>query len=365
MHKTLKDTKTSYDAYWTETEERHQVRNVLMQALWLVCVGFRKFRHTEYCTTLRKQPDFQEGGDSKWIDEGGNDYSDNVKNSIKFAETMTPIWEQQKVADQEAANQLDGDVDMEKGFVNNRAPWGVDPNSAGGEEKEMTAEQMSSRMSFLIETSYTPERISSPINGFISALQEGDEASQQSLVQALVDIDRQEGEAQSALDAEWYADMVAGIKTMTAATDSQYEERATQGALHADNTKLHKDMVEKQKEYESLERIKENTVDEGHIAAAKCEVDLVEVEATLEVNEEELVNIMRLNSLLRFLVIGEKAACSDCKDENRGSCTWMTRGAAAKGSDEDGMTCKNLSGESVACNYANSGHEQDYTDRSN
>ena len=53
--------------------------------------------------------------------------------------------------------------------------------------------------------------------------------------------------------------------------------------------------------------------------------DTVEVEAILEVNEEELYNIMRLNSLLRFLVIGEKAECSDCKDENKGSCTWVTR----------------------------------------
>merc|ERR1712193_107111 len=368
MHKTLKDTKTSYDAYWTETEERHQVRNVLMQALWLVCVGFRKFRHTEYCTTLRKQPDFQEGGDSKWVDEGGNDYDNNVKNSIKFAETMTPVWEQQKSADEEAANQLDGDVDMEKGFVNNRAPWGVDPASSGGEkEKEMTAEQMSSRLSFLIETSYTPERVSGPITGFISALQEGDEASQQSLVQALVDIDRQEGEAQSALDAEWYADMVAGIDVTTKCTDSQFTERKTQGDLHKDITSLHAQMVAAQKQYEELEAIKENTVAEGHEAKAKCGYDLVEVEATLFVNEEELVNIMRLNSLLRFLVIGEKAKCSDCKDENRGSCTWLTRGAEPVGAQAEAEAktkgCVNLQNENVKCNYAYSGREKFATAR--
>merc|ERR1712054_301846 len=177
MGKTVIDSKSDYDKYWAETEERHQVRNVLMQALWLVCTGFRKFRHTAYCTTLRKQPDYQETGDSKWVDEGGNDYLTNLANSIKFGETMTPVWEQQKAADAEAANQLDGDVDMEKGFVNNRAPWGVDPVGSGGEEKEMSDEQMSSRLSFLIETSYTPQRVSSPISGLISALQEGDEAT--------------------------------------------------------------------------------------------------------------------------------------------------------------------------------------------
>merc|ERR1719271_2409073 len=49
-----------YKAYWTAPEDRPQVRNVLMQALWLVCTDFATFRHTEYCTNIRVQPDFDE-----------------------------------------------------------------------------------------------------------------------------------------------------------------------------------------------------------------------------------------------------------------------------------------------------------------
>jgi len=366
MKKQVAAAKNAYDKYWAETEERHQVRNVLMQALWLVCVGFRSFRHTAYCTTLRKQPDYQETGDSKWVDESGNDYQANRANSIKFGETMTPVWEQQKVADNEAANQLDGDADMEKGFVNNRAPWGVDPASSGGEEKEMTAEQMSSRLSFLIETSYTPERISSPISGFISALQTGDEATQRSLVEALVNIDREEGQKQSQIDAAWYEDMVAGIKATSLATDNQFAERKVQGDLHREITEEHARRVEAQKTNTEVERAMERAVKQGHIDKATCGYNLVEIEAILEVNEEELVNIMRLNSLLRFLVIGEKPSCSDCKDENKGSCTWVTRGAEAKGPDAEkvGKNCKNLEGEAVECNYADSGHDDHYGQRS-
>jgi hypothetical protein len=364
MSKTITDADNDYAAYWAETEERHQVRNVLMQALWLVCTGFRKFRHTAYCTTLRKQPDYEEGSDSKWTNEGGNDYQANKANSKKFAETMSPVWEMQKVADSEAANQLDGDADMEKGFINNRAPWGVDPAGAGG-EKQMTDEQMSQRLSFLIETSYTPERISSPIQGFINALQISDEATQGSLIGALVNIDREEGEAQSTLDSEWYADMVAGMKVTNEVADSQDIEFKTQSDLHQDITGMHKDMVDSQKEFESLEAIQGNTVKEGHVNKAKCEYDTVEVEAILEVNEEELVNVMRLNSLMRFLVIGEKASCSQCNDEDKGSCTWVTRGAEPKGADADSdqQNCKNLEGETVTCNYENSGHNDYYSDR--
>jgi hypothetical protein len=368
MGKTIRDTATDYQNYWVETEERHQVRNVLMQALWLVCTGFRKFRHTAYCTTLRKQPDYQEGAESKWTDEAGHDYQTSLSNSIKFGETMSPVWNQQKVADAEAANQLDGDVDMEKGFVNNRAPWGVDPVGSGGEEKEMTDEQMSSRLSFLIETSYTPQRVAGPIQGIISALQTGDEATQSSLVEALTNIDREEGQAQSAVDSEWYADMVAGMKLTNEAADSMDTEFKTQAELHSDITDLHKQMVDNQEVNERLEGQQENSVKESHVEASKCIFDKVEVEAILEVNEEELVNLMRLNSLLRFLVIGEKASCTGCTNENQGSCTWVTRGAEPTGTDADAdaanKNCKNLEGDAVPCEYSNSGHNDFYSDRS-
>merc|ERR1711998_111541 len=226
-----------------------------MQALWLVCTGFRKFRHTDYCTTLRKQPDFPEPEKQPvYIGDPKDQYeSKNWALSNKFAQTMSPVWEQQKVAD---ANSMDGDVDMEKGFVNNVAPWGVDPVSSGGEKKkeEYTSEQMQSRLSFLIDAGGAPERVASPIQGFISALQESDEVAQKSLVSALVDMDRDEGEKQSSEDQRWYEIMIDGMSQQDSIADSQDTEMKLQADRHTDIQNLHDLMADNQVERIKLEK---------------------------------------------------------------------------------------------------------------
>merc|ERR1719353_1248787 len=218
----IDDVAGKFNTYWNNAEERHQVRNVLMQALWLVCTGFANFRHTEYCTNIRQQPDFDEPAikqptaEAMTLNDGPSKLAKIIKHSTTFGQTMQPVWEQQKVADRSTVNSLDGDVDMEKGFVNNKAPWGVDPAGmsarVGGEEElgesnesqDMTNEEMSSRLSFLLESSAVPERIASPINAFIQALDSNDVAVQGGLVAALVDMDTQEGQSQSTLDYQWY-----------------------------------------------------------------------------------------------------------------------------------------------------------------
>merc|ERR1712054_19688 len=120
MGKTVRDTATDYENYWVETEERHQVRNVLMQALWLVCTGFATFRHTTYCTNIRQQPDFDEPSENPPVvgdmtsGQQQRDLATRIAHSKNFGQTMQPVWEQQKVADASEVNSLDGDVDMEK-----------------------------------------------------------------------------------------------------------------------------------------------------------------------------------------------------------------------------------------------------------
>merc|ERR1719453_1282531 len=206
---TLETQVDHYNEYWTATEDSQAVRNILMQALWIVCYGFRSFRHAPFCNTLRKEPDFAEGAaqgkafSSTW--------ETNNPASEQFSLTMQSTWEAQKKADKNAANRKDGDVDMEKGFVNNQAPWGVDPNTSG--EKELSKEELAKRLDFLVQTSTLKQKMAEPILDFVEALQTGEmdetslaarvKAGKETLVDALNGLDRQEGEAQEARDKDW------------------------------------------------------------------------------------------------------------------------------------------------------------------
>ena len=156
------------------------MRNILMQAMWLVCTGFRSFRMHPFCVTLRQQPDFAEPGKAAAVVDLASPSETYRKNSAatqRFSNTMKSVWKDQKAADANAVNRGDGDIDMEKGFVNNRAPWGVAPDGTPAkpkEEQELTKDQMRSRLSFLIETSNAPSRVATPIVDFINALQTND-----------------------------------------------------------------------------------------------------------------------------------------------------------------------------------------------
>ena len=65
----------------------------------------------------------------------------------------------------------------------------------------------------------------------------------------------------------------------------------------------------------------------------ECELVEIDSDAIVQVAKEELVNIQRLNSLLRFLALGDDAseACTDVTGDcikNQGTCTWWTKGAS-------------------------------------
>merc|ERR1712093_274576 len=125
MKEELDAVKKAYDDYWVNTEDRALVRNILMQAMWLVCTDFRSFRMMPYCVTLRQQPDYAEPAkpqDAVNLQNPSEGYRSNEQATSRFSKTMLAVWKQQKAADADVVNKEDGDVDMEKGFVNNRAP---------------------------------------------------------------------------------------------------------------------------------------------------------------------------------------------------------------------------------------------------
>jgi hypothetical protein len=340
--KNLGELKEKYDEYWSLTDDSAAVRNILMQALWMVCTGFRSFRHVDFCETLRKQPDYAEPplpqGEAK---DGDEAYEAHKKASEKFSHTMEGTWVAQKKADAHAANSGDGDIDMEKGFVNNRAPWGVDP-ATDGMEKDLTHEEMASRLDFLLQESDMSPKVSSPITGFISALQTGAwddakeaaraEAGKETLVDALSGLDREEGTAQHDRDKEWQilTDLIreevdGNAKSMIIETNLQQEKQQ----LVFDNEGKMRDINNGVIGHEAEQAVKAKLIKDK---MNECEKLEIESDAIIEVAKEELVNVQRLNSLLRFLALGDDPSeeCTDTSGgciENQGMCTWWTRGS--------------------------------------
>merc|ERR1712057_117482 len=349
--------KKTYDDYWLNSDDRALVRNILMQAMWLVCTGFRSFRMHPFCVTLRMQPDYAEPGKvSPDVDTRApsEEYIKNSAATRRFSDTMKSVWKEQKAADSNAVNRGDGDVDMEKGFVNNRAPWGVAPDGtpAKPKEEEMTKDQMRSRLSFLLETSNAPSRVAAPIVDFINALQTDDgELTQKSksLVDTIVAMDREEGEAQAKEDAEWEAVTKAGqgeTNDYAVAMEARRVEQE-QGAA---------EIASKQKAIEEINAQRTtNEIEINDVGAAsrpktkECDIDYIEFDTIIEMAKEELVNVQRLNSLLRFLALGEeptkcgKAGGVMCTSSEQGTCTWVTRGKDRKGGlnkDEQFCACE-------------------------
>merc|ERR1712093_97655 len=71
--------------------------------------------------------------------------------------------------------------------------------------------------------------------------------------------------------------------------------------------------------------------------------------------------IQRLNSLLRYLVVGDEPKCPEEKgficNEGEGSCTWRNRGAG-KNADSD-TSCETETGQDIPCDYTGSLHKED------
>jgi hypothetical protein len=375
------ETTGGYDKYWLESDDRAAVRNILMQAVWLVCYGFRKFRHDEFCETLRKEPDFAETGIAE-PEAKGVKCENDMKTSYAFSETMEEVWKQQKAADAHAVNREDGDPDMEKGFVNNRAPWGVDPPVVEGEATTQTSEQslieeavgvdskevesdgtmtsqaLAARLDFLVQSSSMPEKAMAPVQDLIEALQEDDSAQQEqaemaaakakksdevgklgedegevpwwkkqwakydaddkkkkTLVMIMVDIEKEQGTLQHEADIEWMATI-----------------KITRDAQMSDSVGLNQETVIKNDYGESIKKHNEeinsiSKVDEGikksiddltiamHDEMEICQVEWMDIDVQREANEEEQVNIKRLNSLLRFLALGDVPVCEEMSGE--------------------------------------------------
>merc|ERR1712093_630111 len=349
--------KKSYDDYWLNSDDRALVRNILMQAMWLVCTGFRFFRMHPFCVTLRMQPDFAEPGSAAKavnLAAPSETYRKNSAATQRFSQTMSAVWKEQKAADANAVNRGDGDVDMEKGFVNNRAPWGVAPDGtpAKPKEEEMTKDQMKSRMQFLLETSNAPARVAAPLVDFINALQLSDgELAQKSksLVDTIVAMDAEEGEAQAKEDDEWYQ----------LTTQGQGETNDYSSSMEARRVQQEKDSAEIADNHKRIEDINDakntNEVEISKVGDAsrrkviECDIDYIEFDTIIEMSKEELVNVQRLNSLLRFLALGEeplkcpKAGGVMCTSSEQGTCTWVTRGKDHKGGlnkDEQFCACE-------------------------
>merc|ERR1711959_555158 len=359
-------TTAGYDKFWVESDDRAAVRNILMQAVWLVCYGFRKFRHDDFCETLRKEPDFAETGVANSEAKGAK-WEANAKTSYAFSETMEEVWKQQKAADAHAVNAEDGDPDMEKGFINNRAPWGVDPPAAeqsliqeatGVDAKDveadgtMTSQALASRLDFLLQSSNMPEKAAAPIQDLIEALQEDDgddgereeatskkekklgesgsddegetpwwkkqwskfdkdDKKKKTLVMIMVDIEKEQGTLQHEADLEWMA-------TIKLTRDAQME----------DNLGLNQETVIQNDYGESIKNhnAEINSISKVDLALKKsiddlttamhdemeiCQVEWMDIDIQREANEEEQVNIKRLNSLLRFLALGDVPVCEE------------------------------------------------------
>jgi len=357
MKTEVDDVKKAYDDYWLNTDDRALVRNILMQAMWLVCTGFRSFRMHPFCVTLRQQPDYAEPKAPQGVvnpTNPSNQYKQNLAASTRFAATMAPVWKQQKAADADAVNRGDGDVDMEKGFVNNRAPWGVAPDGtpAVAPTKEMTNDELSQRLSFLIESTNAPERVATPLVDFIKFLQQKTgtmSKKSKSLVDTIVAMDTEEGEIQAKEDQEWQDMLIQARKQTVDYSNSMEARRVEQEDNSAEIARRHVAIEERD---DAISANEKEIIKLGAATRAKiveCDTSYIEFDTIVEMANEELVNIQRLNSLLRFLALGEEAkGCEKvggkmCTDAEQGTCTWQTRGKDHKGglqADEAFCACE-------------------------
>jgi len=227
---------------------------------------------------------------------------------------------------------------------------------------------MSARLTFLVESSNMPERISSPLTALIQAFDSDDAAVQGGLVEALVEMDTREGELQSNEDYDYYTVMLDKRNNMYNCVDVAITEKKHGETEFKGIEKINDDMdaariIEEQAVEDMAAEIVEfkNTKDE-------TDKTIIEKEAIIEAVNEELVNIKRLNSLLRFLVVGDEVDCPanqfDC-DGTTGTCTWRNRGKQAN-NDQAGQTgCETETGQDIPCNYDWSLTEDDVIGRTN
>merc|ERR1712227_774887 len=130
--------------------------------------------------------------------------------------------------------------------------------------------------------------------------------------------------------------------SMEARRAEQRDKSSSIAQQHADIEDINENMSTNEEEIEKL----------GAATRAKvieCDITYIEFDTIIEMASEELVNIQRLNSLLRFLALGEEPTkCRKignvmCTSAEQGTCTWVTRGKDHKGGlrkDEQFCACE-------------------------
>merc|ERR1711988_151835 len=110
---------------------------------------------------------------------------------------------------------------------------------------------------------------------------------------------------------------------MEARRVEQRDKSSSISQQHADIEDINENMSTNEEEIEKL----------GAATRAKvieCDITYIEFDTIIEMAKEELVNIQRLNSLLRFLALGEEAnKCSKngdkmCTSSEQGTCLGHT-----------------------------------------
>merc|ERR1711975_206211 len=168
--------------------------------------------------------------------------------------------------------------------------------------KSVWKEQMKSRLSFLLETSNAPSRVATPIVDFINALQLSDEEvtkKSKSLVDTIVAMDAEEGEAQAKEDEEWSQMATQGLSETNDYSVSMGARRVQQEKDSAEIARRHKAIEDINAEMNTNE-VEIRSVGDATVRKTKeCDIDYIEFDTIIEMAKEELVNVQRLNSLLR------------------------------------------------------------------
>merc|ERR1719162_2078306 len=160
------------------------------------------------------------------------------------------------------------------------------------------------------------------------------------LVMIMVDIEKEQGTVQHEADMEWISEI--GFTRGAAMSDAMglNQETSIQNSFGEKIKDLNAQINSIAAVDEGLKKSIDDLTIAMHDEMEVCQVEWMDIDITREANEEEQVNIKRLNSLLRFLALGDVPVCEEMSGEDepcnssrdRGTCTWFTRGMSEGGS---------------------------------
>merc|ERR1719146_424249 len=159
----------------------------------------------------------------------------------------------------------------------------------------------------------------------------------------MVEIEKETGTEQQNADAGWMKEIKNHRDSEAKGMDTLNEQRLTiQENLQAEIAIENKKLAEIKKSIAPRRRIADDLVVPMHDEMETCSIEWMELDIERETNEEEQINIKRLNSLLRFLALGDTPVCEEMSGEDEpcnakrdhGQCTWSTRGTSEGGNGE-------------------------------